>query len=181
MPTWASVTMLVLVLALAGWGMWYGWRERTRRSAVAVPAPPAVPDDLGALLLGPLDGTYVSTTRSGDWLDRVSAHDLGVRSAAQVEVHTGGVLLRRQGARDVLVPGDRLRAVGTAPGMAGKFVGGEGLVVLTWSAGDDASGDLGAQSAAVLLDTGVRLRRKADRARLLESVRTLLADQEGAA
>ena len=46
------------------------------------------PDDLGATRLGPLEATYVSSSTTGDWLDRVAAHDLGSRSAAQVEVLT---------------------------------------------------------------------------------------------
>ena len=163
MPEWGSISIFVVLLALAGWGMWRGWRRRARASVAAVPAIPAVPDDLGDTRLGPLEATYVSSTTAGDWLDRVAAHDLGSRSAAEVEVHDTGVLLRRRGATDVFVPAARLRAVGTAPGMAGKFMGGEGLVVLTWDSGADR-----------VLDTGLLVRHRSERPALVEAVRALI-------
>lgn len=163
MPLWLSVTLWALLGLLACFGMWRGWRRMTRESAAAVPAIPGVPDELGATRLGPLEATYVSSTTSGDWLGRVAAHDLGNRSAAQVEVHDAGVLLRRRGATDVFVPASRLRAVGTAPGMAGKFMGGEGLVVLTWSPAEDR-----------LLDTGLLVRHRDDRPALVQAVQGLI-------
>ena len=96
-------------------------------------------------------------------LDRVAAHDLGNPGAAQVEVHDSGVLLRRRGATDLFVPAARLRGVGTAPGMAGKFMGGDGLVVLTWDAGADR-----------LLDTGVLVRHRDERPALVAAVQALI-------
>lgn len=151
MPPWLSVPILVVLGAALLLGMARGWRRLSRGSS-PVPPPPAVPDEaaLGAPRTAALDATYVSTTRAGDWLDRVGAHGLGVRSAATVRVHDAGVVLRRRGAPDVFVPRAALRAVGTSGGMAGKVVGGEGLVVLTWvpDAGADPRG----------LDTGLRLR-----------------------
>lgn len=163
MREWASISAFAVILVLAGWGMWHGWGRRVRASAAAVPAIPAVPDELGATRLGPLEATYVSSTTAGDWLDRVSAHDLGARSAAEVEVHDTGVLLRRRGATDVFVPADRLRAVGTAPGIAGKFVGGDGLVVLTWESGADR-----------MLDTGLLVRHRSERPALVQAVQALI-------
>lgn len=167
MPVWASIVILVVVAAAAGWGMWLGWRRRVRASTVAVPAIPAVPDDLGATRLGPLEATYVSSTTAGDWLDRVAAHDLGSRSAAQVEVHDAGVLLRRRGAADLFVPADRLRTVGTTPGMAGKFMGRDGLVVLTWDSGDR------------VLDTGLLVRHRSQRPALVQAVQALIPGLRG--
>lgn len=151
MPPWLSVTLLVLLGAGLLLGMARGWRRLTRGTG-EVPAPPAVPDEdrLGGERTAAFEATYVSTTRAGDWLDRVGAHGLGVRSAATVQVRDAGVVVRRRGAPDVFVPRAALRAVGTSGGMAGKVVGGEGLVVLTWvpAPDDDPRG----------LDTGLRLR-----------------------
>ncbi len=168
MRQWASISTFAVLLVLAGWGMWHGWRRRVRASAAAVPVIPPVPDDLGATRLGPVEATYVSSTTAGDWLDRIAAHDLGARSAAEVEVHDAGVLLRRRGATDVFVPADRLRAVGTAPGMAGKFVGGEGLVVLTWDSGADRT-----------LDTGLLVRHRSERPALVRAVQALIPGEAG--
>ena len=167
MPPWLSVTVLVALGAALLVGMGRGWR-RLSRGASPVPAPPAVPaeDALGDARTEPLDATYVSTTRAGDWLDRVGAHGLGVRSAATVQVFDQGVVVRRRGAPDVFVPRAALRAVGTSGGMAGKVVGGEGLVVLTWvpSPDDDPRG----------LDTGLRLRHRQEADALLAATQTLI-------
>ncbi|GIG20361.1 hypothetical protein Cch01nite_10850 [Cellulomonas chitinilytica] len=163
--TEVSVAILVLLVVLALGGMWIGWRGRRRRSEGVVPALPEAPAGLGTARLGPLDAVYVSTTRAGDWLDRVPAHGLGVRSPATVEVFDAGVRIGRTGAPDVFVPAAALRGATTAPGMAGKVVGGEGLVVLTWQADpDDPRG----------LDTGLRPRHAADRPRLVEAVAALI-------
>ena len=159
-----STIVLVLVVLVAFWGMRAGWRARTRRSSSLVPSLPVPPAELGHARLAPVDATYVSTTRAGDWLDRVTAQDLGVRSPAQVAVFDAGVRITRQGASDLFVPATALRAATGAPGLAGKVVGGEGLVVLTWQA--DPADPRG-------LDTGLRPKHAADRERLLAALTTL--------
>lgn len=163
-----STVVLLLVVLLLLWGMRAGWRARTRRSAALVPALPQAPPQLGAERLATLDAVYVSTTRAGDWLDRVTAQGLGVRSPAQVTVFDAGVRITRQGATDLFVPAAALRGATGAPGMAGKVVGGEGLVVLTWQA--DPADPRG-------LDTGLRPKHTADRERLLAALQTLTPGQ----
>jgi len=159
-----STVVLVLLVVLVLWGMRAGWRARTRRSSALVRALPVAPAQLGAERFGPVGATYVSTTRAGDWLDRVTAHGLGVRSPAEVTVHDAGVRIVRQGAPDLFVPAAAVRSASGAPGMAGKVVGGEGLVVLTWQAdADDPRG----------LDTGLRPQHAADRERLVAALMTL--------
>lgn len=168
MPPLLTAALLGVLGLLAGVAMRAGWRHRARRTAVVVPELAAVPaaDDpaLGAPRTASFEATYVSSTTAGDWLDRVVAHDLGVRSRAAVRVFDAGVRIERTGARDVFIPADAVRGVGTAPGMAGKFVGGDGLVVLTWQAPGPG---------AAVLDTGLRLRHAADRTPLTEAVRVL--------
>ena len=123
MPPAVTVTILAVMGASALWAMRAGWRHRGERTAAAVPALPPVPADgdptLGEPVTGPIEATYVSSTVAGDWLERVVARDLGVRSGAVVQVFTGGVRIERDGAADLFVPAGALRAVGTAPGMAG--------------------------------------------------------------
>jgi hypothetical protein len=156
-----AVALLILLVVPVVWALMYlGWRGRGRRQA-DLPAPPPVPATVDAELLDDAEATYVSTTTAGDWLDRVVAHGLGVRSAAVVRVSRAGVLVARQGAPDLWLPAGQLDDVRLERGMAGKFVEKEGLVVLTWTAGDHR------------FDTGLRLRHDADRPRLVEAVRTL--------
>ncbi|MCA5894690.1 hypothetical protein LEP48_15225 [Isoptericola sp. NEAU-Y5] len=159
---WVALGVVLLLLVLTG------RRRLAARTRQTVPPPPAVPAGLGALRLGPVAATYVSSTLSGDWLARVGAHSLGDRAAGQVSVHDAGVLVERDGAPDVFVPTAALRDVGLAPGMAGKFVGTDGLVVVTWE--DPAADDV----PAVVLDTGLRTRLATDRARLVDAVRHLM-------
>lgn len=166
MPPAVTVTILAALGVTALWAMRAGWHHRAARTSVAVPTLPPVPADgdpaLGTPTTDPLPAVYVSSTVAGDWLERVVAHDLGVRSGAVVQVFTGGVRIERTGAADLFLPAGALRAVGTAPGMAGKYVGGDGLVVLTWQPPGGAA-----------LDTGLRTRHAEDRARLLDAARAL--------
>lgn len=156
----AGLLALVAVLWLL---MLRGWRARARRQS-DIPPLPAVPPEAAsaASAAGPVAGSYVTTTRAGDWLDRVVVHGLGVRSRAEVEVGEAGVLVRRVGAPDVFLPVGQLRGVRLEPGMAGKFVEEGGLVVLTWEHGGR------------LLDTGFRPRYDADKERLVDVVSALL-------
>jgi hypothetical protein len=156
-----AAALLILLVVPVVWALMYlGWRGRGRRQT-DLPAPPAVPDAVEPDLLDDAEATYVSTTTAGDWLDRVVAHGLGVRSAAVVRVSRAGVLVARRGAPDLWIPAARLDDVRLERGMAGKFVDKEGLVVLTWTAGEHR------------FDTGLRLRHDADRPRLVQAVRTL--------
>jgi hypothetical protein len=162
---WVVLAVLLLILVLTG------RRRLARRTHTVVPvppAPPADPADLGALRRGPVPATYVSSTLAGDWLARVGAHGLGDRSDAEATVYDAGVLITRTGAPTVFVPRSALRGAGLAPGMAGKYVGADGLVVVTWQVPADARAD------AVDLDTGLRTRYATDRARLVDAVRHLM-------
>ncbi len=159
---WAVVGVVLLLLVLTG------RRRLAQRTRRLVPAPPAPPAELGALRAGPVEATYVSSTLAGDWLARVGAHGLGDRSRAEVAVHDAGVLMTRAGAPTVFVPAGAVRGAGLAPGMAGKYVGADGLVVVTWEVPSD--GDV----PAVALDTGLRTRHATDRATLVDAVRHLM-------
>ncbi|PFG33111.1 hypothetical protein ATL42_0971 [Sanguibacter antarcticus] len=150
--------------------MWRGWRGSMARGAGAVGTLPVVPDGagLGAARTDAIVGTYVSSTMAGDWLGRVVAHDLGVRSSATVQVFDAGVVIERRGAADVFVPAGVLRGVRRVAGMAGKYVGGEGIVVIEWSASSP-------DGAPVPLDTGIRTQRASDRSILVDAVGALTA------
>jgi hypothetical protein len=159
--------LLLLLLVPVVWGlMWWGWRARARRQS-DLPAPPPAPDDRGAATFGPVEAVYVSSTRAGDWLDRVVAHGLGERTSATVSVHATGVLVTRGGAADLWLPGSSLDDVRRQRGAAGKFVDAEGLVTLVWRLGDHA------------LDTHLRTRHDDDREPLAAAVRTLIDARSG--
>jgi hypothetical protein len=155
-----GLTVLILA-AFAGlcWLMWRGYQKRAARQA-DLPAPATEAP-------GPIDesesveGIYASTTTHGDWLDRIAAHGLGVRSNANVTVVGEGVFIAREAAPDLFIPAADLVGAELAPGIAGKVTGGEGVVLITWKLGE------------YTLDTGFHPRAKADRERIVEAVNAL--------
>ncbi|MBC7291498.1 MAG: hypothetical protein H5T83_09240 [Actinotalea sp.] len=173
--TWIAVAILALLFALVVVAMLRSMRSKERASSASVPPPPQVPE---TALLGPartdeLEGTYVSTTTAQDWLDRVPGHTLGRRSPAQVQVFDAGVTVLRTGERDLFLPVADLVDVHRSSGQVGKYPGREGLVVLRWTLRDD-DGDL-------VLDTGLRLRHRAEQQLLVETVERLLAERDAPA
>jgi len=169
MGIWVVIGILILLV------IFVGLRRRRSAGRSLVPAVPAVPvvdgvPDLGAELLAPVRATYVSSTRSGDWLARIDTPELGVRASALLSVHEAGVVIERPGPGVLFIPAASLRGTGTTSGMAGKFVGHEGLDVLTWLSPD-----------GLLLDTGLRLAHRGDRTPLQDAVTRLIASAGRAA
>lgn len=166
-----AVGVMIAVALLALGLMWIGWRGRQRRSEPLVGLlPQANPALLTGALTGEIAGEYVSSTTAGDWLERVATADLGYRSRAVVQVFEQGVLFTRTGAKDVFIPADAIGGVQTSPGMVGKFVGKEGLVVITWTVaakfGDGTD-----------LDTGFRTAQSSDQKALLDAVTKIVNSQ----
>ncbi|MFE5775727.1 hypothetical protein [Brachybacterium sp. NPDC056505] len=171
------VLALVVVLALCVLLAWWGWRRRAARQGDLPELPQPV---AGGKALswgsepGSAEGVYVATTLAGRPLERVTARGLGPRSRASVsDADDGGrpvLHVERQGAASFLVPWADVRSVHTAPGMVGKWVGGDGLLVVRWQLGSTE------------LDTGFRLDERADQDRFLAlAARRLPADQRPSA
>lgn len=149
------VLVVVAVIALVLAGMRRGWLRRARAQQ-DIPAPPLPADTVDGETA--VAGVYVGSTLHGDWLDRVVVHDLGVRSRMRAQVTAEGVAIRREGARDLLIPAASLRGAGLGRGIAGKAYERDGVLVITW--------DLGGR----LMDTGLRADVAEDQRQLLESV-----------
>lgn len=139
-----GVVVLVIVVTLLL--MLRGWRRRGHRQAdLPVPSdtplpgvadgPAELPDGDSPVRLGPVTGRYLATTSTGDWLDRIVVHGLGVPSRAEVTVRDDGVLVQRTGARDVFVPVGAVRGARLDRAIAGAVYEDGGLVVLTWQLG----------------------------------------------
>ncbi len=158
-----AVLVLVALVALVWTGMLAGWRRRAARQAAALDLPPLppTPAEPGAALTPDAEGVYVSTTTAGDWLDRVTAHGLGSRSAATMAVTAAGVSWLRQGGPDVFAAAETLLGARRADGIAGKVMPPGGIVVVTWRLGGTE------------LDTGFRPGSAADADRLVAAVERL--------
>ena len=162
MKAFLGILGTLLILAAAYYGMYRGWRNRKSRQADLAPLPEVPADKTRGI-----EGVYVATTSAGDWMDRIAAQELGVRSIADLAVSEAGLIFHRQGAADVFIPADHLTGVRTDRGIAGKVTAEKsGLVVVTWNHDGRA------------LDTGFRPRRKADTAPLTESIATLIGVEQ---
>jgi hypothetical protein len=168
--------LLLTVLLLALFGglcrlMLRGYRRRAGRQA-DLPVPASAPRTAADRAAG-VEGVYASTTTHGDWLDRIAAHGLGVRSNAWAAVTGEGVFFAREAAPDLFIPSADLVGAELAPGIAGKVTGGSGVVLVTWRLGERT------------LDTGFHPRAKADRESLLDAINAVRnaghMNEEGAA
>lgn len=135
-----TFTVSVSAILIAGTivGIIFGRRNRTKRQQY-VAAPPEVPASL--LQSQPetaAEGTYITTVLGQDLLERVTAHHLGNRSQAQVEVHSQGVVILRSGEPNFFIPVEDITGISTVSGMAGKFVEKDGILAISWSLGDTA-------------------------------------------
>lgn len=166
-----SVSVMILIALVAFGLMWIGWRGKQRRSEPLVGLLPHIdPEDLTNPLTDEIAGQYISSTTSGDWLDRVATADLGIKSRGYVQVFEQGVYFTRSGSAPVFIPAPSIVRVETSPGMVGKFVGGDGLVVVTWTVA--AKFEDGTD-----LDTGFRTEVRADQPTLINAITQLILSQ----
>ncbi|WTK83368.1 hypothetical protein OG292_34015 [Streptomyces sp. NBC_01511] len=160
---WAArigwVVGLLVFIAFVYWLMRQGWKWRGSLQA-DLPELPAIPGTAvpeGDVTLR-LSGRYHGSTTAGQWLDRIVAHGLGVRSRVELTLTDAGVAVVRPGATDFLVPAGRLRAARLDKGIAGKVLAEGGLLILTWQHGDR------------LLDSGFRSDRAAEHTAWVDAV-----------
>ena len=137
------VLAIVAFFLLCLWGMYLGWRRKSRAQSVQVPLFPEIPGSPGEILLES-SGIYVSTTTAGNWQDRIVTRGAGLRTNAVWRLHAGGVAVERGGAPDFWIPRAAITGVRRDSKIAGKVMGTDALLILTWLAGD------------VELDTGFR-------------------------
>lgn len=161
LPGLLTLTIIAVVFAL----MFWGWRGRLKRQGT-VGELPEVPQGLGEPVMS-VPGQYVVTTASGDWLDRLAVHGLGVRTPAVVSIYAQAVVIERRGAQDLFIAQDALTEITTQAGMAGKFVERDGLVVIAWRLGETS------------VDTGFRTTDAGAKRPLLEALQALLPQGSG--
>ncbi|MFG2297828.1 hypothetical protein [Streptomyces sp. NPDC048603] len=166
----AWVAGLVLFIAFVYWLMRQGWKWRGALQN-DLPELPAAPGGLPGHRLA-LTGRYHGSTTAGQWLDRIVAHGLGVRSRVELTLTEVGLDVVRPGATDFFVPAAQLRGARLDKGIAGKVLTEGGLLVVTWAHGDK------------LIDSGFRSDRAAEHAAWVEAInsmnQTTITTTEGA-
>ncbi|MFF0450998.1 hypothetical protein ACFYT4_32235 [Streptomyces sp. NPDC004609] len=167
---WAArigwVVGLLILIAFVYWLMRQGWKWRGSLQS-GLPELPTAPRDPGEPRLT-MTGRYHGSTTAGQWLDRIVAHGLGVRSRTELTLTDAGLDVVRPGAADFFVPRDALREARLDKGIAGKVLAEGGLLVVTWEHG------------GTLVDSGFRSDRAAEHNDWVTTLNHLINTTEGA-
>lgn len=158
------VVGLLLFIALLYWLMRQGWKWRGTLQSDLPPLPTAPEGFAASGADARMEGRYHGSTTAGQWLDRIVARGLGVRSRAGLALTEQGIAVERPGAQDFFIPADRLRDARLEKGIAGKVLTEGGLLVVTWEHGDR------------LIDSGFRSDHAAEHAAWVERLHTLIGD-----
>ncbi|MFG2711683.1 hypothetical protein ACGFX2_14145 [Streptomyces goshikiensis] len=153
------VVGLLVFIAFVYWLMRQGWKWRGALQS-DLPELPAAPSGLPEHRLA-LTGRYHGSTTAGQWLDRIVAHGLGLRSRVELTLTEAGLDVVRPGANDFFVPAAQLRGARLDKGIAGKVLTEGGLLVVTWAHGDK------------LIDSGFRSDRAAEHAAWVEAINSM--------
>ncbi|MFF0144274.1 hypothetical protein ATK36_0151 [Amycolatopsis sulphurea] len=129
------VLAIVVFFLLCLYGMWLGWRRKSRSQSAWVPPFPEVPAEPGEVVLEST-GLYLSTTIAGSWQDRVVTRGAGLRTGAVWRLHPEGVAVERGGAPDFWIPRAAITGARRDSRIAGKVMGTDALLVLTWRLGE---------------------------------------------
>ena len=135
---------ILVFFGLCLWGMRVGWRRKARSQSAQLPFFAQTPEDPGELVLPETVGLYVSTTTAGEWQNRIVTRGVGLRSRAVLRLYPGGIEVDRTGAAGFWIPVESITGIRRDKAIAGKVMGTDTLLVVTWTAGD------------VELDTGFR-------------------------
>ncbi|MBG6214870.1 MAG: hypothetical protein LH475_14295 [Cryobacterium sp.] len=174
----AIITALVLLGILIL--MWRSWRKRSRRDAALTAGYPI--SSAAGVALAVAEAYYVATTPRDAPLERLAIPGLGFRARAALTVTGSGVTLDLDGNQPVFVPASAIDAVGAAQVAIDRAVETDGLVRLSWrlnsSEGTGAADDTWDRRA---VDSFFRIIDPNDRARLVDSIRTIAATNSGPA
>lgn len=123
-----AICVIAIVLMLLGWS-----HRKKRQSGIQAP------EQLPASLTEPRaegEGIYVVTTFAGQHLERIAAHELGVRCAAALSIGDDGVSVYRTEAENFFIPAANIAGITTVRGMVGKFVEDGGIIVIRHKLGE---------------------------------------------
>ena len=129
---WSAVSVIVIAVPAAILAIW-GWRRRVRRQQ-GLPEIPVVPE--GLEVLSAHRGKYVATTARGDRLDRIAVRGLAFRGLATMVVTADGLIVARDGERDIWIARGALIAVERATWAIDRVVERDGLHLVRWHLAD---------------------------------------------
>ena len=176
-PAIITALFLLGVLVL----MWRSWRKRSRRDfALTLGYPMPAGDAETGVVLATAEAYYVATTPRDAPLERLAIPGLGFRARAALTVTDRGIVLDLDGNAPMFVPGEAVDQIGAAQIAIDRVVEIDGLVRLGWRLNSPveadstrSSTDGGGDRRAV--DSFFRIIDPNDRARLVDSIRTIAA------
>ena len=163
-PAIITALFLLGVLVL----MWRSWQKRSRRDRALTAGYPLPEGGAGAEVLASAEAYYVATTPRDAPLERLAIPGLGFRARAALTVTGQGVTLDLDGNSPLYVPGDAINQVGAAQLAIDRVVETDGLVRLSWRLNTPSADRRDVDSFFRIIDPN-------DRARLIDSIRTITA------
>jgi hypothetical protein len=165
----AIITGLFLLGVLAL--MWRSWQRRSRRDralTAGYPLPVGDASTAEPVVLATAEAYYVATTPRDAPLERLAIPGLGFRARAALTVTEQGVTLDLDGNEPLFVPGEAIDEVGAAQIAIDRVVETDGLVRLSWRLNTPSADRRDVDSFFRIIDPN-------DRARLIDSIRTITA------
>lgn len=129
----ALVIAFVVVFALALVMMRRSWlKKKAAQAHIATPLD--IPSDFDASFA--VEGRFLATSTTGDWLTRITVHTLGVPSRAIVRWGRTGIAVDRPSELSFFVPWADVIAVRSDRAIAGRAFEKDGIAVITIKLGD---------------------------------------------
>ncbi|TFD54326.1 hypothetical protein E3T46_01345 [Cryobacterium sp. Hh11] len=163
-PAIITALFLLGVLVL----MWRSWHKRSQRDRTLTAGYPRPEGGAAADLLATAEAYYVATTPRDAPLERLAIPGLGFRARAALTVTAQGITLDLDGNAPLYVPGDAIDQVGAAQLAIDRVVETDGLVRLSWRLNTPGTDRRDVDSFFRIIDPN-------DRARLIDSIRTITA------
>lgn len=136
---WPLRILLVLGMLAILLMVFYFMRRRWKNMTIAseVELPPIVqfpPESFAPLVTVP--GLFLGTSPANNWMLRVMAEGLGVRSRATCQWSTEGVFFQREGASDVFIDMNAILGSGFGRGVAGTVRAKDSVLMIRWLLGE---------------------------------------------
>lgn len=152
---------VIAIIGLAIWGMRRAWLGKAKKFS-HLPAPESTVPANSIAVTDAFESRFAGSTVSGQWLNRITVHALGTPRGVVASVNSDGIFIKDDADFSLWLPKADLTAVRTGRGIAGDVVEPQGMVILTWTLGDQS------------IDTGLRINRNSDHEEFLKSARGLV-------
>ncbi len=130
------IGIMLAILALIFFLIRARWRKLTRESENTLPKIKEVPPD-SFTSCEPIAGMFLGTSPPGDWMRRVMAQGLGVRSRAQLQWNDTGIFIERAGEPNIYMGAADILGCEFGRGVAGTVRAKGSVLVITWKLGTE--------------------------------------------